>query len=347
MSNRGVPTPKELRVVDAASGEGRMVGRKLQVIRGRLPVQQIPFLDIPEYQRLAMQGEKHKDLIHTLGPDGEGDPGDITVCVETEHFTAVGIGVIVVRGLSFNIVDGRQRFEASMARIRQGLVTDDLGVKIILGVSYEEQKKIFWQLNRYHTPVSHQKHLSNVSDNSAMAALRRTANNSTVIPRVQWDQQRQSSVITARMLYEVALLLHGYNRKSTIEEIMDSLAELTETVGNTVMSENTEYFFGSLLKCFPPNSTLGPKRYNVGLMMGLAMFLGRYENFWAESKRTKLLIRRPDIDRLAKISALSVEQYLGKNGEVRMIADLLARHRDQLRKDPSKMLQDRIPLQES
>lgn len=72
MSAKAEKGMRDVRIIDAAPSTGKIQGRHVPVIRGVIMPEFFDIFEIPDYQRQAMKGKKHEELIEVLEPDGLG-----------------------------------------------------------------------------------------------------------------------------------------------------------------------------------------------------------------------------------------------------------------------------------
>lgn len=319
---------RNVRILDAAPSKGKIQGRWVQVIRGVIMPEFFDIFEIPDYQRQAMKGKKHEELVAVLAPKGLGVPDDIMLCVPdiVPDFHRVGDGELIIPTSRLVVIDGHQRIDASLARLKQKLATDSLGIKIFLGTSYEEEVATFYQKNRLQTDVSSDVHLRNSGTNAAIEALKELAGTEG-FPRIKWDQRETDYNMKAHTLYSVALMLHGYHREGSIEDLLAKLLKSVNRVGTMLFTQNVEMFFRYLREDFATGD-LGPFIYRAEFMRGLAKFLADYKLFWDAKQPERLQINVPDRRRLATTPAKAIEQALAVSSAVDAVYNtLLARHK--------------------
>lgn len=313
---------RDVRVVDAMSSRGKIQGRWVPTIRGVLPPEFFNVLEIPEYQRHPMKGLKHEQLFEALGPDGLGVPDDVTLCIPAPiadpAFHKVGDGELVIPTTRLVVLDGHQRVFASLARLAQKLSTDPLGFKAFLGTTSAEEIATFYQLNRLQTDVSSDVHLRNSGTNAAIEALKKLSVEMEGFPRIKWDQRDTDWTIKAHTLYSVAIMLHGYSREGSIEDLLAKLTKSVERVGTTLFTQNVRMFFEHLGGEFAESGENGLKSfiYRAEFMRGLALFLAHYTRFWSPKQPERLQVNTPDLRRLATTLKARIEQDLAKSSAV-------------------------------
>ncbi|HKX72383.1 MAG TPA: hypothetical protein VJM32_00010 [Candidatus Saccharimonadales bacterium] len=325
----------EIRIIDATLTTQLLRGREVQVVYGKVMPDFFgeEFIAIPDYQRMAMlDGDKHQELVDAFAPDGMGIPNDPYILVDADfEVVSHGAGEILIRAMLFHLADGHQRFAAARERLERGQSTHPMLIKFMLGLSLEEQLSVFYQINRNHTPVSTHVHLRNIHNISAAVELRKMAANTEGFPRLKLDQLRKGGEeITVRMLYEVAVLLHGY-RPSTPEDILDALEDLTGHIGVPQIVENVRTFFTTLKVCFLRTEKgevhkLSGYIYRRDLLGGLAVLFANFEDFWDKRKSVKLRVLATDVKKLKGVSHKSVENALGASSALRAVYEVLRYH---------------------
>lgn len=344
---------KSIRIIEAAVGTARIQGRIATVMRGKIAPEFFKLLTIPDYQRLEMEGQKADELYEVLGPDGTGVPDDIMVCVRHGEPTAQGGNefIIPVEG-DVVILDGHQRFAAAMQRLNDGLKTDDFGIKIFFDTTEEEETLTFYQLNRKQTKVSTQKLLSNFGTNAAIEALKTLEATDPNFPSIQWDQRKgPGEVVTAHMLYEVAVVLHGRPRGGEIENLLDWLDDVTDLVGTEILVENVRTFFKIVQKCFGEGKkehgeiVANDKKkymYRLPLIMALARVFAWHDNFWAVRQPYILKPRAEDVRKLGTLPARTVERDIVRtNATSELIEDIIKYMNSQREGDKRLIHRDR------
>jgi len=286
-----------VKIIEAAPGSARLRGRQLIVVRGTLVPAEFDIIVAPPYQRqLMVSTGKQDELVEALSPtDGIGIPDDLLLCCRTTAYRAIGAGEILIDTDALYILDGLQRYGAAMVRRRQGWPTEPFGVKILLGTDEELEERLFYQVNRLQTKVATDVHLRNAASNAACVALRKMSENTPGFPDVKWDQARGSGEkITAHMLYEIAIMLHGYAQNRPFEGILEALEELTDRIGTDRLVTNVRHFFDYVHRCFD-GTDMEPYRWRVDMLRGLARYFSEYENFWSGEN---LMVRKPDVEKL-------------------------------------------------
>jgi len=331
---------RQVRITEAALGTSRIQGRPARVIRGTLMPDQFDALKIPGYQRMAMEGAKHDELVAALGPDGTGVPDDLLMCVRGDDFHSVGAGEIIIPTVAIYVLDGHQRYYAAMERLRRKQTTDPFGVKIFLGTTIKEEILTFYQVNRLQTPVSIDTLLRNSGGTAAIEELRQMSERTEGFPRVRWDQRkRPGERIKARMLLQVAISLHGYSEKGSMEEIIDALDELSNKIGTERIAENVKIFYSVLDRCFG-DTNVSRLMYRADLMTGLALVFGKHSLFWDIKNPLKLMVRAPEVNKLRGLTEREVERDLAIGGTSRMYKAL----RLHIEKGRTEGLQAREPF---
>ncbi len=295
--------PTRVRIFDAAASNQRTAYRTMPVIRGILPEVDFAALVIPDYQRKALENAKHRELREALDPvEGSGIPDDLLLCVRSTRFNAVGAGQIVVPlpASGLVVLDGHQRVFAAEARVRAKEAIHPFGVKLLLGTTQEEESEIFYQVNGLQTPVVTQVFIRNRKDNTAVRDLRAMTEADPDFPTVQWDQDRPKvrPYITARMLYQTALVLHGYPQSEKFRDLIRNLNSLTDEIGTALLVANVQEFFKVIRKCFDKD---GRREYTylAGSLNGLARFFSEYQDFWgAKNEPGKLVVRKDNIEKI-------------------------------------------------
>lgn len=317
---------RDVRFVDAMPSTSKIQGRKATVIRGVLMPNFFNSLVIPDYQRDAMEGAKHEELIVALDPEtGDGVPDDIMLCVRTFDYHRVGDGELIVPTTGLVVLDGHQRVFASRKRLERGLETDPLGVKLFLGTTQSEELKTFYQINRYHTEVSGDIHLRNSGTNAAIEALARLQSVEG-FPRINWLQRGISeSDIRARTTFSVAIMLHFYNQENSIEDLLAKLESAVERVGTTLFADNVRTFFELLSGRFG-SSELREVIYRAGFMRGLALFLASYQNFWDSKNPERLAIKAKDLEKLVSIRKKVIDGDLAMSSAANAVFNSFRRH---------------------
>jgi hypothetical protein len=318
----------DVRLVDAAPGWVRIRGHKVRVLRGTLLPEHFGVIHVPPYQRRLMTTVKHQELIDALGPEGIGVPDDLLLCTRAANYRSVGSGELILRTDALYTLDGLQRFGAAIERLKRGQTTDPFGVKILIGTTEALELDLFYQVNRLQTKVATHVHLRNAGTNATLQALRKMAENTEGFPTVQWDQQQQArEQITAHMLYETAIILHGYAQGRDIEGILEALDELSQKVGTERMTENVQTFFALLDRCFG-GTAIAPFIRRVGLLRGMAMLFGTYQNFWDGQK---LLVRKIDILKIRSIKWDDMAAALQQNNAAGAVCRRLELHLEKAR----------------
>ncbi|HSX02121.1 MAG TPA: hypothetical protein VLI05_02270 [Candidatus Saccharimonadia bacterium] len=311
---------------NAGMGLECIQGRDVMVVRGLVVEEFFGAVTVPPYQRMAMTiGEKHDDLKRAFAPGGIGSPDDLLFTAEGQPLSQGG-GIVLLQTPELIVLDGHQRYSAAMARLAEKQHSLPFGAKIILGLTLAEQMNVFYQVNRLQTPVATQVHLRNSSDTTAIRALLDMAAETPWFPNVQTDQQRKKGEqITLHMLLEVAIMLHGYKTKNTIEEILDALKELTDAIGAESITANVKKFFEALHRCFGTKVGEGKEAfftyegdyerviYRIDFLRGLAILFGNFTAFWDTRWPERLLVRAPEINKLRGISSRSVEDALSRS----------------------------------
>lgn len=324
---RGKGQGHKVLIRHAGMGEEQIQGREIMVVRGLLVPEFFGAITIPPYQRMAMtNGPKHDDLKRAFAPGGIGTPDDLLFTANGRPVSQGG-GIVLLEAPELIALDGHQRYAAAMERLAEGQGSLPFGVKLILDLTLAEQMNVFYQVNRLQTPVATQVHLRNSSDTTAIRALLDMAAETSWFPNVQTDQQRRTGEqITLHMLLEVAIMLHGYKAKSTIEEILDALEELTDAIGAERITANVQKFFETLHRCFGTKVGEGKEAfftyegdydriiYRIDFLRGLAMLFGDFTAFWNTRWPDQLLVRAPEVNKLGGISRRSVEDALGRSG---------------------------------
>jgi hypothetical protein len=313
----------EIRIIDATVTTQPLLGRdEVVVVYGKVMPDFFgeEYITIPDYQRMAMdKGEKHQELIAAYAPKGSGVANDPLILLDDDcKVEASGAGIVVIRATVFNMADGHQRLAAARERLKRGQTTHPLLIKFILGVSIAEQRDIFYQTNRHHTPVSTQVHLRNIDDITVIKDLRTMAEETPGFPKLKLDQlDKPGEDITVRMLYEVAALLHGYKPTSP-EDILDNLEELTKHIGSVRIVDNTKRFFEEL-KNFK-GTELERFMFRRAFMGGLAALFSAFEDFWDKKDRRRLAIKKGDIQKLQGTEYDTVRDALGKSSARRAVS---------------------------
>lgn len=332
--------PASIWVIEAAVGTSRIRGRQMQVVRGKLTPNFFSALAVPAYQRVAMLNDKHHELVEALGPNGMGVPDDLMLCARSGEFRAVGSGEIILPGTLLYVLDGHQRYTAAIARLQRGQHTDDFGVKILLGATATEERDIFYQINRKQTRVSTHVHMRNSEDTPATTALKSMAMEQEGFPQVQWDQlKKPGDDITAHMLYELAVVLHGYAKGGSDEEIWDALDKTTDLLGTELLVQNVTTFFDIVKTCFIAEIKKGGKvetndkrefAYRVNLLRALAAVFAGHENFWDPRNPYKLQITRDDLNKIRGLTVRTLRRDLEKSTAASDLYDAIVRAVDKL-----------------
>jgi len=317
-----------VRITDAALSTQQLRGRTFQIIRGVLMPDQFAAIMVPPYQRVAMDNAKHDEIMAALSPGGIGIPDDLLLCVRGTDFVNVGSGAFVVNTGELWLLYGHQRVYGAWDLISQGSPTAPFGVKIILGTTLEEEVEFFHQVNRLQTKVSPHVLLRNRGDNAAIAALREAAKaDGTKFPQVQWDQLKQTGdQITAHMLYEVAVLLHGRSRPGDHEELLESLVAVSSEIGTELLVENVTTFFEALRKIFGSES-LSRFMYRADVLRAVAILFGGHVEFWKANNQKRLFVRAPAISKLGGIRLNVVERELATSaGTTNLLRELIRQY---------------------
>ncbi|HSX42464.1 MAG TPA: hypothetical protein VLF59_00070 [Candidatus Saccharimonadales bacterium] len=314
----------DARLTDAAPGTTWLRGQSYPVLRGTLLPEYFRTAEAPEYQRLLMLGGKHDDLRAALDPEtGMGIPDDLLLCARTSEYEMLGNGELVIPRTVLYTLDGHQRLGAGKARLEDGQGSLPLGVKIILGTSLPLEVELFYQVNRLHTEVLTHVHLRNAGANSTLRALRVMSEKTPGFPEVQWDQWRNRSAldhISAHMLYEVAVLLHGRALGLKMEGIIAALDELTPEVGTATLAKNVQTFF-KVMDQITEGNNLEQFRRRAGMLRGLAMYFGRHQNFW---RANKLVVPKTEINSIRSVKWSLFGDALGKSASASGLRDTLA-----------------------
>ncbi len=317
---------RQIRVRDAAPSKARLQGRIMPVVRGVLYPTEFTALTIPHYQRMEMSGDKSVELFKTQGPDGDGIPDDLLLCADGTDFRALAGGELLVSAPALVVLDGHQRVSAALARLKAGLTTDPFGVKILLGPTEEEQLNIFYQVNRYHTPVSTDVLLRNSGNNAAIDALRTLAECTPNIPQIQWDQRKLSGdQMKARSLYDLAIMVHGYARKTTIEEVMGALQELTADLGTEILCENMKSFFDYVEEHYSTGTT-AEFAYRPDFLRALAGLFGQYAEFWNVKSPQKLSVPTAYANKLDKLEPKRIRDFVPRKDAMTRINEEMRYH---------------------
>jgi hypothetical protein len=311
--------PRNIHVIDAATSTQRLQGRDHTVIRGVLPSEFYRLIIVPAYQRAAMKHHKHDELMEVLDPKaGIGIPEDLLLCVRTDQYRTAGSGQIVIPATNeLFVLDGRQRMEAAWARLANRQPVLPFGVKIILDTTEQEEIHLFYQLNRLQTKVSTHVLLRNSGTTPATEALVEMTKNHTDLITVQWDQMPQAGDdITAHMLYEVAVTLHGRGRPKKIEDILERLVEVSDDFGTEQMAENVKTFFETVIACFGKTNKQ-PYMFRVDMLRAMARLLWDHTDFWDSKNPSRLLVPKGYIDKLSKVRLDVVQSGLRQSDAAR------------------------------
>lgn len=343
------PKLHTIHLVDAVPSWRHAMGRRVLVLRGTLQSQFLRAIVWPVYQRLLIEsGNKHNELISALDPkDGIGVPDALLLCSRTSEYEQHGTDVSFTTDALYTL-DGLQRTGAAIERLKRGWKTDDFAVDILMGTSLEEEVSVFTQVNLKHTEVSSHNHLRNAGTTAALEALREMAESTADIPLLQWDAVRpEGDSITAHMFYEVAALLHGSQTGLKVPDLINELEMLADDIGTERLTENVRTFFQTLDKLVEPDGENSPRasrrtRNNVKQysrrapwMRGMAMFFGRYANYWTGSKLT---VTAYQIDRIGKTPWDMVSRALEKSNGAKSLCDTLAFSLDSGARDDNNRL---------
>lgn len=332
------------RIKNAGVGTAVFRGRQVTVIRGDLDTEYFDTIDVPGYQRMAMEHEKHEELKAVLAPDGIGVPDDLLLCTSSTSYEPLTAGEILLATSSLSLLDGHQRYNAAMARIAGGQKTQPFGVKIFLGTTLEEEVAAFYQVNRLQTKVSSNVFMRNRQDNAAIMALRELEKEVEGFPPVTWDQlTKPGEKIRAHTLYEVAIILHGFYAKSRIEDLFDTLEQIQEREGTVLLKKNVRTFFDAVHASFGRDG-LEDIKYRVDLLRGLASLFRDHNEFWQPNGR-ELIIRKEITNKLATLSYQEILRELQIKGSKNMTRVLL-RHIEKGRRTGHLTLRRFGPVQE-
>jgi hypothetical protein len=303
----------------------------MRVLRGTLQPNYFGAIEVPTYQRLLMTGKKHDGLREALDPaSGMGIPDDLLLCMRTGKFEVLGNGELFIPKAVLYTLDGLQRFGAAMARLESGQTTIPFGVKILLQTDLDLEIDLFDQVNRLHTEVATHVHLRNAGTNATLQALRKMSEDTLGFPTVQWDQWRNrgaSDYISAHMLYDVAVLLHGFGQGLDIEGIIAALDDLTAEVGTEVLSNNVQAFF-KVMDQITDNNNLTQYKRRAGMLRGMAMLFGRHQNFW---RGNKLVVTKTEINSIRSIKWTLFGEALDRSAAASSLRDRIAQQMNRLR----------------
>jgi hypothetical protein len=326
-------TPRNLYIADAAPGTTRIRGELYTVIRGTIAPGLFDLIVVPDYQREAMRHHKHWELIEALSPtDGIGVPDDLLLSVRTETYRSLGGGRMVIPSTLANVLDGHQRVAAAWARLEQSLPVDPFGVKIILGTTLAVEKEIFRQVNRLQTPVSTDVHISNMDETPAMASLRKMIEDSPSLITVRWGQLAvPGEDIKVRMLYELAVILHGGGRPGTIEQIQDRLERCSDEFGTEQLTANVKAFFETVIRCFR-GTDKEQYMFRIDLLRALARLFWEHADFWDSKNSHRLSVRVNDINKLKTMRAKTIANGLDQSTAATDLFELLMREVNKTRR---------------